>query len=592
MTKKDKYPIPNIQDIFDTLGNNSCFTTLDLKSGYWQIPIDEKDKEKTAFVCHRGHFESYFVFFGLTNAPAYFQRAMDKILSSLIGKCVLVYTDDIIINSPDKNTHLKNIESVMKLLVENGLKLKASKCDFMENRVDLLGYVISKDGISPNPDKVDAIHKINPPVDVKETRSFLGSTGYYRQCIPNYAKVAEPLVQLTRKNEPFEWTTERDIAFRKLKQELVSDRVMVRPDLTKPYALYTDACDYAVGAILVQVSDDGIERPVHYLSHQLNATQRRWATIEKEAYAVVYALNKLRVYLLAADFVIYTDHKPLLSLFTKEMNNTKIQRWSVLIAEFGAKIKYHPGRLNIRADMLSRIRAPAGQGQVNTLVSFEQDEDKSENVSEYDLLHLDKIDREELKRLQKIEFSDEWDTAQDDEDDLLMIGGILYSERRPYPCALEFPRILLPKRWREQIVRNRHAEIGHLAYNRTLKYVQEGYVWPGMRKDVRTFCRNCETCIAFMKKQIRVSMQEMPVPMCPMELIGLDFIGPFLLSPKGNRYVLTVIDYCTGWVEAYPVPDPSAGTLSVTIAAEFMLRHVHPRQVIHDKSSIKKCGLG
>ncbi len=580
VTKKDKYPIPNIQDIFDSLGQNECFTTLDLKSGYWQIPLAECDREKTAFVCHRGHFEANFVFFGLTNAPSYFQRAMDRILSPLIGTCVFVYIDDIIVYSTSKEQHILDVEKVLQLLIANGLKLKASKCDFCEPQVELLGYIISREGISPNPEKISAIKDIPVPVNVKEVRSFLGSAGYYRQCIPGYATIAEPMVQLTRKGEPFVWTVARSEAFVSLKEALVSNNVMARPNLSRPYKLYTDACDYAIGAILVQEADDGMERPVHYLSHQLDATQRKWATIEKEAYAVVYALSKLRPYLLAADFVVYTDHKPLLSLFTKEMNNTKIQRWSVLIAEFGAKIMYHPGKLNIHADMLSRIRAPVGE--VVTLTSYDVPDDLDGICEEFDPLRDDAIDRKDLCIAQRKEFPDEWEDAKGDEEDSLLIGGLIYSERPPYPGAPECSRLLLPEAWRERIVRTRHEEMGHLAYTRTLKHVQVSYVWPGMRRDVRRFCRECVTCLAFARRRVRVPPVEMPVPRQPMELVGLDFIGPFVASPKGNRYVLTVIDYCTGWAEAYPVPDQTAGTLISVFSNEFMSRHGHPRKVMPD----------
>ena len=172
--------------------------------------------------------------------------------------------------------------------------------------------------------------------------------------MPDYARIAEPIVRLTRKGVDFAWGEAQQNAFNALKALLVSPMVMAHPDVNKPYKLYTDACDYAIGGILCQLDEKGVERVIQYISHQLNPIQRRYATIEKEAYALVYALNKLRPYLLGSEFVAYTDHKPLKSLFTKEMNNTKIQRWAVLLAEYGAKIEYRQGKNNIRADMLSR----------------------------------------------------------------------------------------------------------------------------------------------------------------------------------------------------------------------------------------------
>ncbi len=172
-------------------------------------------------------------------------------------------------------------------------------------------------------------------------------TGYYRPCMPQYAHVAEPLVSLTRKDVPFVWQEKQQEAFQILKERLVIEQVMAHPQLDKSYCLYTDAYNYAVGAILCQNDERGIERPVVYLSKQLSAVQKRLATVEKETYGVVYALKQLRAYLWGAEFKVYTDHKSLTCLFTKEMNNTKIQRWQVLLAEYGAKVEYSKGKNNI-----------------------------------------------------------------------------------------------------------------------------------------------------------------------------------------------------------------------------------------------------
>ena len=190
-----------------------------------------------------------------------FKGTMDKILSSLIGICVFVYIDDIIIFSPTPQQHLKDVDRVFSLLANNGLKLKLSKCTFMKPQVELLGYIISKEGITPNPDKVDAIHQIPPPINVKTLRSFLGSTNLYRPCIPSYAHIAEPLINLTRKDVPFLWSNVHQRAFQQLKNSLASDAIMIRPNPNKPYRLYTDSSSYAVGAVLVQLNDAGDERP-------------------------------------------------------------------------------------------------------------------------------------------------------------------------------------------------------------------------------------------------------------------------------------------------------------------------------------------
>ena len=286
VTKKDRYPLPLIQDIFDQLAGASVFSTLDLKSGYWQVPIAEQDREKTAFICHLGLFEFTRLPFGLANGPAVFQRLVNKVLAGLIGTICMVYIDDIVIYSHDVTAHAKHLQLVLQRLEDAGLTLKRSKCVFGLTEVDLLGYKVGMHGLRPDPEKVKAIRELGAPGDKTEVRSFLGMTGYYRQCIPEYARIAEPLQRLTHKHTRFKWSPAEQRVFDDLKNLLTSDAVMAHPNLRKPYKLYTDACDYAIGGILVQVDDNSVERVIQYISHQLSGSQLRWATIEKEAYAV------------------------------------------------------------------------------------------------------------------------------------------------------------------------------------------------------------------------------------------------------------------------------------------------------------------
>jgi IS1 family transposase len=485
ITIKDQYPLPLIQDIFDHLGGSTIFSTIDLKSGYWQIPVAEEHIHKTAFRCHRGLFEFTKMPFGLANAPAIFQRVMDKVLASYIGKFALVYLDDIVIYSRNKDEHLDHIQAVFDKIYEAGLRLKPQKCVFGLKEVKLLGYVVSGDGIRADEAKSQAIADLKPPTTIKGVRSFLGMTGYYRQCMPDYARVAEPLLELTRnnnnKNSRFKWGEAQDKSFQKLKDLLTSSHVMAAPDTQRPYKLYTDACNYAVGAILVQEDKEGIERVVQYVSHSLSSTQRRWAVIEKEAYAVVYALKKLRAYLYESDFVVYTDHRPLKCLFTKDMNNTKIQRWAVLLAEYGARIEYRKGKHNIRAGMLSRIDSSGEVAVIDTgewvnpaLIPDQRPEDI------LPLLH-DGLDLHVIAQEQEVEFPTQWQRGQDEEDEsYTLINGVLYSIEPPSHLDPAYPRLVLPKAHQSAVIDRAHREVGHMATWKTLRRITEAYVWPGM----------------------------------------------------------------------------------------------------------------
>ena len=356
ITIKDSYPIPRIQDILDGLGGATIFSTLDLRSGYWQIPIAEEDRTKTAFCCHTRLFEFNRMPFGLCNAPSIFQRTMNRVLAGLIGKICFVYIDDIVIFSRNPEEHAYHLHLVLDALRKAHLKVKASKCKIGVPSIELLGYIVSEYGVSPDPQKVAVIQAMPPPECKKGLQSFLGTINYYRQCIPDLAQTASPLYELTKNNVHYKWEKEHQIAFNRLKAHLSSDAIMAYPDVNKPYKLYTDASDFAIGAILTQEDQNGLERPIHFLSKALSTEQKKWATIEKEAFGVVYALQKLRPYLWGSTFEIFTDHKPLLSLFKQEVKNTKIQRWAVLISEFGAPISYIKGKKNIKADLFSRLK--------------------------------------------------------------------------------------------------------------------------------------------------------------------------------------------------------------------------------------------
>jgi len=281
----DRYPSVLIQDIFDQLAGAKIFTTLDLQSGYWQIPVAEEDQEKTTMCCHKGTFMFKRMPFGLNIACAQFQRTMDGVLTGLIGKCVLVYLDDIVIYSKTPEEHAEHLRQVLQRLRDVDLRVKTKKCLFAKDEVPLLGYIVNKFGIKADPQKTAAIADMQPPTNTKQLKRFLGMAGFYAQTCPNFASVASPLRELLRKGEPWAWTDVRQQAFKTLQALLTSDQVLMCPRVDRPYRLYTDSSNTAVGGILTQFDDDGQERVIQYVSHQLDDTQRRWAAIEREAYA-------------------------------------------------------------------------------------------------------------------------------------------------------------------------------------------------------------------------------------------------------------------------------------------------------------------
>ena len=347
--------LPTPEEIFDDLNGATIFTTLDLLSAYWQASLDKKSRKKTAFITHRGLFQFNRVCFGLKNAPAYFQRMMNKVLSKFIGKFCYVYIDDLVIYSRSEEEHLNHVEQVLQALAEAKLKLKKSKCSWFQSTITLLGFQISKEGVQSNPEKVEAIRNLTPPRNIKGVRSFLGTVNYFRKLIKNYADIAAPLNILLKKNQKWKWGEDQQKSFDELKSALSNAPVLAFPNPNKPYALYTDASDLALGAVLTQRDNNNNERPIAFISKAFTDAQKRWCTLERESFAILYSLDKLKTYLRGADFEIFTDNKPCVSLTKGAVKNAKLERWAVTIASYGGKITHLPGKKNLLADFLSRF---------------------------------------------------------------------------------------------------------------------------------------------------------------------------------------------------------------------------------------------
>lgn len=382
VTVADRYPIPDINEVLAQLGDNKIFSVLDLKSGFHQILLKESDIEKTAFSINNGKYEFTRLPFGLKNAPSIFQRALDDILHEHIGKICFIYIDDIIIFSKDDETHYQNLDTIFRTLQQANMKCQLDKCEFMKRKVEFLGFVVSDKGIETSPTKVQAISDFPIPRTLKELRSFLGLSGYYRRFIPNYAKLAKPLSSLLRgedgrisrtlsSKKSVSLNREAIEAFKKLKSSLVSPDVILHyPDFKKEFHLTTDASNFAVGAVLSQEN-----RPISFLSRTLSKAEENYATNEKEMLAIIWALKKLKIYLYGkAKVKIFTDHQPLTHSLSSWNGNARIKRWKAYLEEYDYEIFYKPGRENTVADALSR--GPTVE-QINTVASTMHSSDSS-----------------------------------------------------------------------------------------------------------------------------------------------------------------------------------------------------------------------
>ena len=310
------HPLPKIDEMYAKLKGAKVFSTIDLRSGYHHIALGKSSRAKTVFVMPFGKYEFLMVPFGLAQAPAYFQLLMNKVLKGL--KFAMMYLDDIIIFSQDESQHLEHLEIVFSCLQEAGLKMKRSKCDFFKSEIHYLGHLISPEGISPLPNKLDSIKHMPVPNSAKEIKQFLGLTGYYRKFVPRFADISRPLTTLTKKDVKFEWTSACQKSFELLKEALCGEPVLKYADTSKPYTLYTDASKYGWAGVLTQphiTTIDGksttTDHPVAFVSGLFRGSQLNWAVLTKEAFAIYMSVKKLSFYLTDAQILLRSDHKPL-----------------------------------------------------------------------------------------------------------------------------------------------------------------------------------------------------------------------------------------------------------------------------------------
>jgi hypothetical protein len=357
-TVKDSYPLPNIQEIFHKIGQSKWFTTMDLLSGFWQVMIKPEHRHKTAVITSRGLYEFVVMAFGLCNAPATFQRLIDTVFVPEMRKFIETYIDDLMTHSKTFEEHVAHIGEVLETLHKNQLTVKLSKCKFAQLSVKFLGHIISHNQIKVNPEAVQKVLDWERPKAgtnfPKAIRGFLGLTGWYRKFIPNYADIARPLIDLTKKNAKYEWTEEHEKSFKKLRDALTSAPVLAAPDPSKDYILHTDASDIGMSGVAQQYDEQGELHPVAYWSKTFNPAQRNYSVTDRECLALVTALEHFKTMLEGHKYVCLTDHRALIYLMKNQDSTARLNRLMLRLAPYEIKIKYLPGKDNHGADLLSR----------------------------------------------------------------------------------------------------------------------------------------------------------------------------------------------------------------------------------------------
>lgn len=625
------FPLPHIESVFDAIGEAKAqyFTSLDLRSGYWQIPLSEESKHKSAFITQSGMYQFNRMPYGLMNSGITFQTMMCNILQDLNWKICLVYVDDILIFSRTFEEHLDHLTQVFQRLHETNLRLRPDKCNFAQKEIKFLGHIISPEGIRVDSDKTSAVSQYPVPKTQKQVRSFLGMANYFRRFLKDHSKIAAPLNALLKKDQSFTWTPECQTAFDTIKQALVSTPVLGYPDNNKPYILTCDASDFSISYILSQVDDQKREYVIAYGGKSLGDAQRNWTTSEKECYAILNGVDAYRPYLNNSHFTVITDHNALTWLKTAK-HTGRLARWAVNLQELKMEIVHRPGKSNVVADCLSRRTYPtANPSTVASITQKEEPEDKQvwrtevtffyghDDIPAYPSVSALEIenfqdalnDQESLSKLQKEcpDFADlytyitEGTLPEDKKAKDKVIGeskyysvekGILYhwyqKRCKNLPDELKFiQQIAIPKVLRHDALKSYHDSLaggGHMGISKVLSSLILKYFWPRMYNDVTEYIKSCNRC-----QRAKRNQNPNNPPMTPMPQVGrgerwhIDVLGPIYKTTEGYEYILVMVDAFTRWTEAFPLKTQSAKEIGTVMYNEVFTRFGCPRVLFSDR---------
>jgi len=585
ITIPDRYPLPIIEDLLNKVTGAELFSKVDLKSGYWQLLMRRQDQEKTAFITPFGLYQWVTMPFGLSNAPATFQRLIDRVLEGC--SFAVGYIDDILIFSRTFDDHMKHLQELFSRLKKYGLCVSAAKCTLAVPKVLFLGYVLARNRLHADPVKVETIWKYPPPKTLKAVQRFLGMVGYYRKFIRGFSVIASPLSELTKKRVQFTWGPAQQHAFETLRNYLTRAPIMVLPNWTEPFILETDASVKGIGGVLSQDFPDG-RLAIAFVSRKLTPAEARYSTRELEALAILFCLKRFATYVQGRKFSVLTDHASLEWIWSWKDPSPRVQRWLSQLSAFGRfPSRYRPGKENKVADALSRVDAitvaPVKVSQAlepKDLLDFPAAASWKEAYAEdssYGPFLQFRDDPAKCTATERLRF-ERWAAK------FHWVDGMLYLRR---PGSVDARGVLvIPELFRTLFLMAYHdlPTAGHMGRDKMYGIMSKRFYWPTLTTDISTYIKGCLSC-ALMRTQKppRTAMALFDdVVTRPFDIIHVDHITHMPLTPRGYDSILVIADRCTGWVEAKPVKSLSAAETAEGIMEMVVHRHGVPGAIVTD----------
>lgn len=591
----DQYPLPTVTELFSRLYGGQQFTKLDLSNAYNQFVLDDTSQELTCINTHRGLFKYTRMVFGLASAPAVFQRAMEGVLAGVPGTLCLL--DDVLVTGKDAAEHLTRLKEVLQRLQDAGLTLQKDKCEFFKDEVNYLGYVINKNGLEKSPNKIKAMLDAPVPVNVGQLQSFLGLVNYYRNFVPAASTILSPLYELLKKGIKWVWTAEHDKAFQTIKKCLASDQVLAHFNADANVILTVDASPCGLGAILSQIEADGSERPVSFASRTLNAAEKRYSQIQKEATAIIFGVRRYHQYLYgrAVPFILRTDHKPLLSIFgpyrgIPEVTANRLQRYALFLSGYNYNLEYVRSAHN-SADFLSRASLAEGAGARGA--------EGEEGCADAAAAILDRASYVNFVVEGSLPVTLEKLREQTQNDAILkkVIHHVLNGWPKKmhdiclkpyYQCRLQLSyengclmrghKVVIPEKMQSIILSELHQS--HLGVVKTKAEARSRFWFPGVDAALERMIGSCTVCAQLRPAPARAPLAPWPHPPHPFYRVHIDFLGPI----NGHAYLI-IVDAYTKWVEVYDMKNNTSTSVTITKLYDFMSRFGVPHTLVSDNGT-------